>query len=176
MLFLSIYTGLGLFHSYYTYQLNSQSMGRMKGSKRLTVWWVKKANSMEKTYGISLYNLFASRKLQLLESESITWLVLLCSSTYPFGLWIYCCSRRVTRGGRGGVSSALFQKLEKSALILGKNALILVIYGLNLWIKMKFLRVSRKKPEIFHCGAKFLSRAVHYCLSKCPNSKKTPLP
>ena len=46
-----------------------------------------------------------------------------------------CSSRRVTRegGGEGGergeVSPALFQKLEKSTLICGKNALIVVIYG-----------------------------------------------
>ena len=52
MLFLSIYTGLGLFHSYYTYQLNSQIMGRTKGSKRLTVWWVKKSEF----HGINLWN------------------------------------------------------------------------------------------------------------------------
>ena len=37
--------------------------------------------------------------------------------------------RRVTRGGRGEVSPTLFQKLEKSALILGKNALIVSILG-----------------------------------------------
>ena len=45
-------------------------------------------------------------------------------------------SRRVTRGGgwggrggNGGGHLALFQKLEKSALIFGENALIVVIYG-----------------------------------------------
>ena len=38
--------------------------------------------------------------------------------------------RRVTRGGDvKEVSPALFQKLEKSALVLGKNALIVVIYA-----------------------------------------------
>ena len=36
--------------------------------------------------------------------------------------------RRVTRGGRE-VSPALYWKLEKSALILGENAKIVVIYG-----------------------------------------------
>ena len=35
---------------------------------------------------------------------------------------------RVTRGGRGEVSSALFGKLEKSALIWRKNALIVVTF------------------------------------------------
>ena len=39
--------------------------------------------------------------------------------------------KRVTRGEEGLVSPALFQKLRKSALILGKNALIVVIYVLN---------------------------------------------
>ena len=44
-------------------------------------------------------------------------------------------SRRVTRGGgggrggKGGGPLALFQKLEKSAIIFGENALIVVIYG-----------------------------------------------
>ena len=85
--------------------------------------------------------------------------------------------RRVTRAGQGGeVSSALFQKLETSALILGKNALIVVIYGLNLSFKMHFLKVSRNKSKNFPCWAKFLSRVVHDYLSKCPNPKKTPLP
>ena len=41
---------------------------------------------------------------------------------------------------------------------------------------MKFLRVSRQKTRRFlPCGA-FLSRAIGECLSKCPNSKKTPCP
>ena len=33
-----------------------------------------------------------SQKLQALEFGSITWLVLLCTPTCPFGLWIYCGS------------------------------------------------------------------------------------
>ena len=43
--------------------------------------------------------------------------------------------------------------------------------------KIQFLRVSRQKNrDFFPCRA-FLSRAVVYeCLSKCPNSEKTPLP
>ena len=51
-----------------------------------------------------------------------------------------------------------------------KNALIVVIYGLNFSFKKK----PEKKPEIFPCGV-FLSRFAHDCLSKCPDSKKTPL-
>ena len=44
--------------------------------------------------------------------------------------------KRVTRMGRGKVSPALSLKLEKSALILGKNAPIVVIYGSNFSLKM----------------------------------------
>ena len=63
---------------------------------------------------------------------------------------MYICQiRRVTRGGGGEVSPALFQKLEKSALIWRKNALIVVIYGYNFSFKMKFLRVSRGKTRRF---------------------------
>ena len=41
---------------------------------------------------------------------------------------------------------------------------------------MQFLRVStRKNGRLFACGA-FLSCVVDECLSKCPNSTKTPLP
>ena len=46
----------------------------------------------------------------------------------------------------------------------------------NFSFKMKFLRVFRRKTRrFFHYGT-FLSRVVGECLSKCPNSKKTPLP
>ena len=78
--------------------------------------------------------------------------------------------------GRGEeVSPALFQALEKSALIWRKNALIVIIYGLNFSFKMKFSRISRrKKPRFFPCGA-FHSHPVCECLSQCPNSKKTHL-
>ena len=87
-------------------------------------------------------------------------------------------SRRVTRerGGGGEVSRALFQKLEKSALICGKNC---PDCG-HLWVKFSFklqvLRVSnRENRRFFPCSA-FLSCVVGECLSKCPNSKKIPLP
>ena len=53
------------------------------------------------------------------------------------------------------VSPALFQKLKKSALILGKNALIVVIYGLNFSFKMQFLRVSRTKNGDFSLRGNF---------------------
>ena len=61
-------------------------------------------------------------------------------------------NRRVTRGGQGvggDVSLALFQKLEKSVLILRKNALIWVIYGLYFSFKMEVLRGSRRKNRTF---------------------------
>ena len=40
---------------------------------------------------------------------------------------------------------------------------------------MQFLRVSKKKTGDFSLRRKIFSRVVHDCLSKCPNSKKTPL-
>ena len=85
-------------------------------------------------------------------------------------------ARHVTRGGEGGgVSPALFRKLEKSALIWRKNALIVVIYGYNFSLKTKFSRVSRRKTCIlFHLGA-FFSRVVGECLSKCPKSNSPAL-
>ena len=91
-------------------------------------------------------------------------------------LGITCVNRLVIRGGRGEVSPAVFQKLEKSALICGK---ICPDCG-NLWIKflfkMQFLRVSRQENQrLLPCGT-FLSCVVGECLSKYPNSKKTPLP
>ena len=72
----------------------------------------------------------------------------------------------VTRGGGGGeVSPALFRKLENSALIWRKNALIVVSYGYNFSFKTKFLRVSSGKTRrFFPCGA-FVG--VGECLSKC---------
>ena len=58
--------------------------------------------------------------------------------------------RRVTRRGEGGeVSPALFQKLEKSALILEKNALIVSILGLISHFKCGFKSFQEKKKHIF---------------------------
>ena len=51
----------------------------------------------------------------------------------------------IVEGGGGEISLALFRKLEKSVLILGKNALIVVFYGINFLFKVQFLRVSRRK-------------------------------
>ena len=46
---------------------------------------------------------------------------------------------RVTREGQGGeISPALFQNLEKSALIFGKNVLTRFIYGFNFSFKIMF--------------------------------------
>ena len=41
---------------------------------------------------------------------------------------------------------------------------------------MTFLRVVRENNQIFFPCRAFFSRVVDECLSKCPNSKKTPLP
>ena len=47
--------------------------------------------------------------------------------------------------------------MEKSVLIFGKSALIVVIYVLNLSFKMQFLRVSwRKNLRFFSAGSFFL--------------------
>ena len=59
-------------------------------------------------------------------------------------------------GGGGEVSPALFRKLEKSPLILGKNALIVVIYGQDFSFEMK-LRVSRQKNGDFFPARLFFS-------------------
>ena len=62
------------------------------------------------------------------------------------------------------VSSVLFQKLKKSALILGKNALIIVIY----WF-------IGEKQEIFHCGA-FPFRVVDIVFQSALISRKLSFP
>ena len=83
--------------------------------------------------------------------------------------------RREIRGGRGEVSPAFFQKLDKSALICGKKC----PYCGHLWVrlsfKMQLLRVSRRKYRRLFPNGGFLYCVVGECLSKCPNSKKTPL-
>ena len=44
-------------------------------------------------------------------------------------------------------------KIGKSDLVLGKNNLIVVIYGLNFSFKIQILRVfRRKKQRFFHAG------------------------
>ena len=81
-----------LFHSYHTYQLNSQSMGPPDERKagRTHNLLVKKQIPWNKSI---MGAMSASQNLQLLESDSVTRLVLFCSSTYPFRLWIYCGKR-----------------------------------------------------------------------------------
>ena len=84
--------------------------------------------------------------------------------------------RRVTRGGEGEVSPALFQKLEKSPLICGKKCSDCGHLWVKFSFKMHILRVSRRKNRRFFPCEAFLSCVVGECLSKYPNSKKTPLP
>ena len=72
-------------------------------------------------------------------------------------------------GTEGGVYSALFQKFWK-------NALTAVIYGLNFSFKMQFSRAFRRRNQrFFRAGSFFLVSYMDF-LSKCHNSKKTPLP
>ena len=42
-------------------------------------------------------------------------------------------------------------------------------------LKWNFYEFPAEKTQIFP-GVAFLSRVLHDCLSKCPNSKKPPLP
>ena len=87
--------------------------------------------------------------------------------------------RRVTKGGGSCGVSFPFLKVEKKCPNLERKypdcGHLWVLYGYNFSFKMTFLRVSRAKTRIiFRCGA-ILSCVVSECLSKCPNSKKTPL-
>ena len=52
----------------------------------------------------------------------------------------------VVVGERDEISPAFLRKLEKSVLIWRKNALIVVIYGYNFSIKIKFLSFLGKNP------------------------------
>ena len=49
----------------------------------------------------------------------------------------------------GEVSPVFYKKLEKSVLILGRNALIAAISGLNFPFKMQFVRVPSRKNQTF---------------------------
>ena len=90
-LLLKTYTGLGYF-ILITYQFNLQSMGRPDNERQQkTLGFLAKISESHWT-NLSRGAMTASRKLQLLESDWITWLVLLCCSVYAFGLWIYCGS------------------------------------------------------------------------------------
>ena len=93
--------------------------------------------------------------------------------------WFFVVSRRVTRGGGGGeYYPALFAKIGKSALIQGKNALVLIIYVLNFSFKMQFLSVSmRKNVRFYPEGPFFLVLYMIVCQSvliprKLPCPKK----
>ena len=78
---MNTYIGLGCFIRT-VYQFISQSMGQPDNRKAARDPWNKPiAGAMS-----------AFWKLQLLKSDSITWLVLLYRSVYPFGLWICCGS------------------------------------------------------------------------------------
>ena len=83
---------------------------------------------------------------------------------------------RNQRGRGREVSPALFQKFEKNALICGKKCPDCGHLWVKFSFKMQFLSVSQQKNRRFlPCGA-FLFCVVGGYLSKCPNSKKTPLP
>ena len=77
----------------------------------------------------------------------------------------------------GEVYHALFQELEKSVLIFGKNAQTVINYGLNSSFKMQFLIKSfqEKKPLIFLCGA-FFSRLFMIVYQSALIPRKLPCP
>ena len=83
-----------------------------------------------------MYQIFLSCKILCLKNMTIT-------------------LRRVTRGGKGERSPCLFSKIGKKCPNLGKNALIVVIYGLNFSFKRQFLRVSRRKNRRFFPAGPF---------------------
>ena len=84
--------------------------------------------------------------------------------------------RRVTIWRRGRGLSHTFFKIGRKCLILRKSVLILVIFGLNFSFKMQFLSFSRRKNPKFFPVWPFVLEFLMKCLSKCHNSKKTPLP
>ena len=59
------------------------------------------------------------------------------------------------------ISPGLFQNLEGRCPNFGKNAQIVVIYGLNFSLKMQFLEFPGEKRGNLSCGA-FASRVVNY--------------
>ena len=66
---------------------------------------------------------------------------------FQLNLWFFLLETLILFSKR---APALFRKLEKSAQLLEKNALIVVIYGLNFSFKMQVLRVSRRKNQRFN--------------------------
>ena len=83
--------------------------------------------------------------------------------------------RRVTSGGRGRGLSCTFLKIGRKCLILRESVMILVIFGLNFLFKMQFLGFSSRKNPKFFPVSSFVIEFLMKCLSKCHNSKKTPL-
>lgn len=85
-------------------------------------------------------------------------------------------NRRGTRAGGEGVFLAHFQKLEKMCPNLGKNGLIVVIYGKHFLFKTQLFKSfhGKKARDVFHVGLFFL--VVAECLLKYSNSKEIPLP
>ena len=85
-------------------------------------------------------------------------------------LYFFYYYRRVTRGRRGRGLFFTFLKIGR------KCVLILVIYGLNFLFKMQFLTFSRTKNPKSFPGQPFVLVLLMKSLSKCHNSKKSPLP
>ena len=76
---------------------------------------------------------------------------------------------------RRGKPPLLFLKIEESALIFEKKALIVFIFGLNFPFKMQFKEYTGEKTPKCFPGHIFLMFLTKY-LSKCRSSTKPPLP
>lgn len=90
-------------------------------------------------------------------------------------LYIYICviymriyNRQVTREGEGQASSVFLWRLKKCALILGKNALIVSIYGVDFSFNIKFSEyLGEKSVKFLPFGSIFI-----YCICKLYSSYK----
>ena len=79
-----------IFHSYYTYQLNSQSMGRpdkRKAARDILLSTVLNSSLSKKRINLLGEQWVHSKNYNYLKP---TQLLDLCFSVLPFGLWIYC--------------------------------------------------------------------------------------
>ena len=88
--------------------------------------------------------------------------------------------RHVTRGGEGrGRGQGLpcpFLKIEKSALILGKNSQTVVICGLHFSFTTKFLRVFKRKSQRFILAGPFFLTLYMIIYQSALIPKKLPFP
>ena len=87
-------------------------------------------------------------------------------------------SKCATSGGEGVGEDppCPILKIEKSALIQEKSTLSVCIYGLNSPSKCTFKNILEKKAPKFFNAVPFFCISYRKRLSKCPYSRKPPLP